>query len=413
MKWLEDLIKTSREKIREDAKKYCVTSTALEHDFVSEKARGALVFDVNGKMFVDFSSSLGWFNAGYNHPVIRNAIKYFLDNDYASMASQAWPNRFSVGLCKKLCEITPGNFPKKVYLDIGGSKAVEDSEKHVIEHRGPNQELFVFENAFHGRTFGALKFHYSKAVHRRDFIHDSERARAIPFPKLGHGCVMYQSTILHPRAEWRAVRPAYFLAELVQGEGGINVGCFTCIPRVIEEFRKEGALIAIDGIQTDFMRTGKMFACEWYGVEPDILILGKSLCPGNHLSAVVVRADLDFKEKARNSLTGVSAENCIAALAAIHVLENLDRTALLRKIHLLSTVVPEGLGMMRKITFPNFAACKAFQARAYEKSPTGLITTPAGTNAIRIMPPVTIEKSELQLGLCILKEILQKSQHSS
>jgi len=129
------------------------------------------------------------------------------------------------------------------------------------------------------------------------------------------------------------------------------------------------------------MRTGRMFACELYGAEPDIVVIGNSLRSGGHPAAYVARADFDYQERERDSLTGVSAVDCVAALQTIDVLKNLDELAFTRKINSLCTIAPEWLGMMRRICFSDKKTCDEVIDRAWQASSIGLILIPTFATA--------------------------------
>lgn len=414
MKWFEPMRNSSPEAILEISRKHSVRSTQFELPFLQWAARGSVISDKNKKKFIDFTSGVGWYNLGHNHPRLQAVAEFFGRHDIANLPDHDWPNTFAAFLKKKLCEITPGDFQKKVFLGRGGTEAIECALKICREHGPTAGRIFGFEKAFHGRTKGALELNWSKEVQRRGFIGDdasADRAYPLPFPERGHDCDEYKKSVCCDEKILGMIRfqsRALFF-EPVQGEGGINVGCFSCLPWIIETLRSFGALIVADEIQTGMMRTGTMFACEQYGIIPDIICLSKSLCPGNHLSAVVVRADFDFKEGGRNSNTGVSALNCAIALETIEVLEELaepDETGLKRKINILSTFAPEGLGMMRRIACESAEKRNEIVRRAMEAVPTGLILLGAGEKNIRLMPPLTIGEEELRQGIEILEKIL-------
>ncbi len=405
MRWIEEVESMTREEVL-DARKYFITTTDLGWDFVPDWADGARVFDVNGKVFIDFIAGIGSLNTGHNHPQVLNSVRYALDKKLANLTSHQRKNNVVEKLAENLCKITPGSFDKKVFLARGGAEIASRAINLCLNRMKPDQTFFACYGAFHGRG-GALRLHHSKELHRRKFIKELERSCPIEFPKLGHDCVWYKSAIVCPNARWRHQKPGAFFFECVQGEGGVNIGCFSCLPMLVSEFRKAGAIVVADEIQTGLMRTGKMFACEHYGVEPDVIILGKSLRPGDHLGAYVAKAELDYEEKGRDSLTGVSTKSCAEALGALEVLQDIDKVELEKKVNTLSTVVPDGLGFMRKIDFPTTEARDAVLSKCWKNDPVGLITLGAGASSLRIMPPVTIKNWELEMGLNVLKRVLK------
>ncbi|MBI2035205.1 MAG: aminotransferase class III-fold pyridoxal phosphate-dependent enzyme [Candidatus Liptonbacteria bacterium] len=405
MRWIKEAEEMSRDDVL-DARKYFITTTDMGSDLVPEWAEGARVYDMSGKLSIDFSCGFGSLNTGHNHPKVLNSIRYVMDHKLGNLPSHQWKNKVVTKLAEKLCQITPGDFPKKVFLGRGGAEVVKRAINLCRNRMNADQILLACYGAFHGRG-GALELHHSKELHRKKFIKDSERSYPIEFPQIGHDCVRYQSALLSCHAWWRRQKPGAFFFECVQGEGGVNVACHYCLPLLVHELREAKVIIVADEIQTFGKRTGKMFACEWYGIEPDIIILAKSLCPGGNLSAYVAKADLDYENKARDSLTGVFVRDCAASLGAIEALEDVDTDELFNKIDLLYKVAPKGLGLMRRISFPDAVARDNAIQKCRQSSPVGLIISGAGENFMRVYPPVTITEGELLLGLNILKEVLQ------
>lgn len=397
MKWEDELALIDRDALLELARTCSVTSTQ-DFSLVLCRAEGPFVVDWQGRKYFDFSSGVGTANVGYSHPDVCYALSRYAyrgtiigDND--------WPNAAASLLKARLCEITPGNFSKKVFLSNSGTEAVEAAIKLLIAKRPERKSFIAFHGAFHGRTGYALALNRSKKVHRKHFP-QALKVYHLPFLDryAGEDEVLLRNLYsVIPLDEVNAV-----FVELVQGEGGINVASDQLL-KLFEMLRQEDVKIVVDEVQTGFYRTGKMFACEHYGLEPDIICLGKALGGGLPIGATVARAELDFDEFGRHSNTfGGTMPVAAAALTVIEILQSLDAEELEERIKVLSAFAPEGLGLMRRRRFPSIAARDAYIAAAHER---GVVLLGAGQQNVRFMPPVNVEISHLHDAIEILKSI--------
>lgn len=401
------------------AREVLATSTTCL-DYVQERAVGHRVFTMSGQILYDFCSGVGQKNTGHNHPAINAAKRWCIDRMSANLVSHDWLSGLAVLLAERLVATTPGSFPKKVFFARGGAEANEHALKLIkaksgLRHLG--KKMFAFENSFHGRSEGALRNTDSKQVQWHEFVDEGERPFFLPFPEAGHSCEQYLHKLrskLGCRSDdnifckVRGLNPAGIILECVQGEGGINAGCKSCLPYIVRAFENAGALVVADEVQTGFWRTGKMFASEHYGIFPDIISLGKSLCPESALAASVFRADLDLKP-GQNSNTGVNPDALAVALAADEVYSCLDMGKLAECIALLTRVAPVGLGLMRRIECEDKEQRDKIVEDAAIMSP-GLILLGAGSDRlgqrfIRLMPPVNIEPSDLSVMISMLKNV--------
>ena len=392
----------NQERLCELAKKYSVTSTQ-DFSFEIAGANGPFVRDSGGKRYYDFHSMVGTANFGHNHPQIRKAVRCFV-REYGvfHIAGNDYPHKWMVELMQKLRYVTPINFGKKVFLSNSGTEAVEAALKVVMDYHFRNDPkrtiVLVFRGAFHGRTLGALALNASKEVHRRGFFQSGPPLKIIhlSFPDI--------NTDADPLAELKDVpleKVAAIVFEIVQGEGGINTADPERMAALLNFLRSVGVLIVPDEIQTGMYRTGTLFACEQYGIEPDIICLGKSLGGGLPIGATVIEEGLDFQERGRHSNTfGGNPLICVAASQAIEVALNLNKTKLERNIRVLSEFAPEGLGMMRRKRFESVEARNAYMAKALEK---GVLLIGSGEKNVRFMPPVNIENSLLSEAIDILR----------
>ncbi len=414
MRWWEELSKMSQDEILTMSREYSARSTQFDNGFVQWRGKGPLLQGWDGRKAYDFSSGVGSKNIGQHDDRIAAVKRWFAANEISNIPDHDFPHPLAALLKRELCRITPGAFPKKVFMGRGGAEANEHAIKLALEMR-PEGTDFAFAGSFHGRSRGALRFTSSKSVQWKGFVPGADRPKFLPFPETGHECLWYRRSLLADngsrwlRDTYAKDRPRVFFAEAVQGEGGINVACMICLPDMLLAFQDMGCIIVMDEVQTGFMRTGKMFASEWYGIVPDVISLGKSLCPSHSLAASVFRADLDMKP-GRNSNTGVDSEACAIALENIELLEELDHGAIEENIATLSRVAPKGLGLMRRIECKSKAQRDAIVDAAAKLEPVALILLGAGSEErgeryIRLMPAVTTTPEELTEMLTLLRRV--------
>ncbi|MDP3947514.1 MAG: aminotransferase class III-fold pyridoxal phosphate-dependent enzyme [bacterium] len=409
MKWWEELSKMSQDEILAMSREYSARSTQFDNGFVQWRGKGPLLEGWDHRRAYDLSSGVGSKNIGQHDDRIAAVKRWFAVNEISNIPDHDFPHPIAALLKRELCRVTPGAFPKKVFMGRGGAEANEHAIKLALEAK-PEGTDFAFSGSFHGRSFGALRFTSSKSVQWKGFVPKNERPKFLPFPEAGHDCRSYLADMFNrilSAISSKGLR--MFFAEAVQGEGGINVACADCFQVLLLSFQDVGGILVMDEVQTGFMRTGKMFACEWYGIVPDVISLGKSLCPSHSLAASVFRADLDMKP-GRNSNTGVDAEACAMALENIEILEGLDRSAIEQNIETLSRVAPVGLGLMRRIECESKAQRDAIVDAAAKLEPVALILLGAGSEArgeryIRLMPAVTTTPEELTEMLALLRQV--------
>ncbi|MFP6889731.1 MAG: aspartate aminotransferase family protein [Nitrospinota bacterium] len=401
---------------------------------VVERALGASVEDVDGNIFLDFVSGFGSINAGHCHPRVVEAMR-----EQAGKLHQAMSlgSRVRLDLEEKILSLVPGPVPKKILFGTSGSEAVETAIKLTRRATG-RQEIVGFTGGFHGRTLGALPFMGRKAQ-REGLGTLVPGARHVPFPypyrspfgtepeKCAEGTIAYIEEFLkNPVSGWGEV--AAILIEPVQGNGGMipaPLGFLGALRRLCDRY---GVLLILDEVMSGFARTGKMFAYQHEeGVEPDLLVLGKSLSGGLPLSACVAKADIaDASEPGTE--TGTYAGNvmaCASGLASIAVYEEenlseraakmgdyfLERLGELAERHPIVGEV-RGRGLMtaaelvsdRKTREPLSVAREASDL-ALKK---GLFLYPGGhyRNVLAFMPPLLIGEEEIDTAVEIVDEVL-------
>lgn len=395
--------------------------------------RGVRFEDVDGNLFLDFTNGMVA-GTGHCHPKVVQAIKdqaekflFFNGPDfYYEVQSK---------IAEKLCLITPGDFPKKVFLSNSGAEANEAALKLSRSSTGRKQ-FVAFLGAFHGRTLGALALTASKVVQRESFFPMMPGVTHLPFAYCYRcaykmkpdTCNFWCAQILED-VYFKSVLPpeevAAVFMEPVQGEGGYVVPPAGFVQKIKKICEKYGILFVADEVQAGFGKTGEMFAIEHFGVVPDVINLGKALASGLPMGATVFKAELDFPVQGRHSNTfGGNPISAVAALATIeaiegeNLLENTRRMGEVFKQGLLDLKKEfeeigdvRGLGLMLAIELVKDRESKtpAWELRdriienCYKK---GLLLLPCGTSAIRFTPAMVINREEVEKGLEVLREAI-------
>jgi 4-aminobutyrate aminotransferase len=401
----------------------------VAYPLVASEAQGAMVKDVDGKVYIDFSSAVAVANVGHNHPEVVKAIKtqaekliHFAGNDYY--------NELQVQLAEKLVSITPGSFGKKVFFSNSGAESVECAFKLARWHT-KKPGIISFIGAFHGRTFGALSLSSCKSLHRKFFFPLVPSIVHVPYaycyrcsfkleyPKCDLWCTSKVEEVLertHPQEN-----VAGLIVEPIQGEAGYIVPPKEFLPKLSKICEEKGLLLIVDEVQTGFGRTGKMFACEHYGVQPDILCLAKALAAGIPMGATIAKSKVaNWTYGAHSNTFGGNPLACAASLANLDIItkEKLYEKASILGEHAMgrlndikdeSEIVGDvrGKGLMIGVEFvkdkeSKDMAIEETEKIAIEAFKRGLILLPVGYNCIRIAPPLNISKELLDKGLDIL-----------
>jgi 4-aminobutyrate aminotransferase/(S)-3-amino-2-methylpropionate transaminase len=412
------------------------------HPIFAEKAKGAIIIDVEGKEYIDFAGGIGVINIGHCDEKVLEAVQDQIQK-YIHTCFHVVMYEPYVELAKRLNEITPGNFPKKTMFANSGAEAVENAIK-IARHATGRPATIAFEDAFHGRTLLALsltskmkpyKFGfapYAPEIYRMPYAYCYRCAFGLEYPSCEIRCAYFLRDFFdtHTSAE----QVAALIVEPVLGEGG-----FVVPPKeyfnVLHKICKENGIIFIaDEVQTGFGRTAKMFAMEYYEVDPDILVMAKSMAGGLPLSAITGRAEL-MDHPQVGGLGGTFGGNPVACRAALAVLDQFEKKDLLSRAEQLGKRVLQrfkefyerysvvgdvrGLGAMvgmelvtdRNTKEPATAFTKQLVNRCREK---GLLMISAGThsNIIRPLMPLVITDEQLEKGLSIIHESLSELTHS-
>ncbi|AUF98948.1 4-aminobutyrate--2-oxoglutarate transaminase [Pseudomonas sp. 02C 26] len=394
-------------------------------------AKNAVIHDVEGRRLIDFAGGIGVLNTGHLHPHVQAAAQAQL-TQFAHTCYTVAPYESYVQLAERLVERTPISGAKKALLVTTGVEAVENAVKIARAATG-RSALIAFGAAFHGRTLLGMALTAKVAPYKDGFGPFPAEVYHVPFPT---GSVTAEASIAAIEDLFSydvpANRVAAIIIEPVQGEGGFNVASPAFMQALRALCDAHGILLIADEIQSGFARTGKWFAVEHAGVEPDLMTMAKSLAGGFPLAAVVGRAAL-MDAPVPGGLGGTYAGNPVsiaAANAVIDVIEGeglLERSALLGErlrthLHGIENL-PElaevrGLGSMIAADFrsttpagqkPNADFAKAVQKHALD---LGLILLTCGQagSAIRFLYPLTIEDEVFAEALAILTQALRMAQ---
>lgn len=417
---------------------HAVTSPSLTRTapLVGVEEEGVWIKDIDGNIFLDFSSGIAVTNVGHRHPRVVEAIRRQADK-LIFINSCDFYTLPQVELIERLFEVTPGKFRKRAFLGNSGTEAVEAALK-IAQWHTRNYYVISFIGGFHGRTMGSLQLTTTGIAARRHFKGMMPGAYHVPYaycyrcpfklrhPECGLWCVGYIEEILLKKV----VPPddvACVVVEPIQGAGGFIVPPDEYLPSLAKLCKRNGIILVIDEVQSGFCRTGKWFACQHWGVEPDIITLSKAIAAGLPLGATISRAELmDWGPGAHENTLGGNPVVCAAALEVLDILksERLDRNAaeigaylskrfgeLAEKHELIGDV--RGKGLMigvelvknRRTKEPASEERNKLMEEAFRR---GLVLLGAGVSSLRLAPPLIITREQADVGLEIFEEALKR-----
>lgn len=406
--------------------------------FIIDEGKGALIKDIDGNIYIDFSSGIGVLNLGHSHPEIVEVIKKQADK-FCHTCFTVVPYKSYINLAEKINLLAPGNFPKKTAFFNSGAEAVENAVK-IARRFTKKSGIVSLEYGFHGRTLLTMSLTSKVKPFKFGFGPFAPEIYKLPAPycyrcKFGlsyPGCELACARYLEDffALECPSENVAAVIAEPVMGEGGF-------ITPPLEYFRilrdlcsKHDILLITDEIQSGFGRTGKLFAIEHSGIAPDLITVAKSLAAGIPLSGVIGRTDI-MDVPAPGELGGTYGGNPIACEVALKVIEIMEKERIneraadigekvlkrLREMQDKYSLIGDvrGLGAMvamelvkdRKTKEPATAETKAI---IQECSKNGLVVLIAGvfSNVIRLLMPLVITDEQLFNGLEILDKAISK-----
>src|SRR6202795_3023783 len=307
-------------------------SYTRDYPLVAKIGRGATIEDVDGNTFLDFAAGIAVVATGHCHPDVVAAIqKQAAELIHMSGTDFYYPSM--VELAEKLASIAPGKEAKRVYFGNSGAEAIEAAIKLVKFHT-KRDKLIAFHGAFHGRTMGALSLTASRAVQRKGFGTLLSGVFHMPFPDTYRGtygirpenasadCLSYlENELFRRRVDPDEV--AGIFIEPIQGEGGYLPAPAEFLQGLEKICHKHGIMLVADEVQSGMGRTGKWWALDYAGVEPDIICTAKGIASGMPLSAIIAKASvMDWKPGAHASTFGGNPVAIAASLATIALLEH-------------------------------------------------------------------------------------------
>jgi 4-aminobutyrate aminotransferase/(S)-3-amino-2-methylpropionate transaminase len=395
---------------------------------IAARAEDSEMWDVEGRRFIDFGGGIAVVNTGHRHPAVMKRVQEQL-NSFTHTCFMVTPYAPFIELAEKLNEVAPISGDKKSLFVTTGAEAVENAIKIARAYTG-RSDIICFQGAFHGRTLLTMAMTGKVTPYKNKFGPFPGGVWHVPFPVAHHG-VSVDDT-MHA-IEWlfksdvEASRVAAIVIEPVQGEGGFYVAPKELMQRLRKLCDEHGIVLIADEIQSGFGRTGKWFAMEHMGVEPDLVTVAKSLAGGFPLAGVVGRAKM-MDAPDPGGLGGTYAGNPVACAAALGVFDAFEQDKLLEKAEAQGKMMMErlkaikakgrgmpigdirGLGAMVAFEVvtehggskPDAAGAKALAAKCLER---GLLILTCGVygDTIRLLTPLTASKEILKEGLDILE----------
>ena len=361
------------------------------------KAEGAYLIDSDGKAYLDFSSGIGVTNLGF-HPQVQQAL--------IQQAGRIWhsPNLYLSSLQEQIAQELAGSYDYLAFFCNSGAEANEAAIKLARKATG-KQGIITFQQSFHGRTFGAM------AATGQDKIKEG----------FGDGVPHFSYAVYNDLASVEDLvnqDTAAVMLELVQGESGVRLAEASFVKVLADFCQREGILLIVDEVQTGMGRTGQLYSFEHYGIIPDIVTLAKGLANGLPAGALLGKSSLAsaLGPGSHGSTFGGNKLAMAAALETLHIMKEMGfleevrskSAILLEQLQLAFQDHPKisavrGLGMM--IGIETSASLSKIVEAARQK---GLIILTAGENVIRLLPPLTISKEEIQQGITVLKEVFSE-----
>jgi len=402
------------------------------------RAENAEIWDAEGRRYVDFAAGIAVLNVGHRHPKVMEAVKRQLDA-FTHTAFQVMAYEPYIALAERLNALAPFSAPAQTIFFTTGGEAVENAVKIARRVTG-RSAVIAFTGAFHGRSLMATALTGKTAPYKTGYGPLPAEVFHLPFPSAASGISVAESLRALDflfMADVEPARVAAIIIEPVQGEGGFHVAPTELLVALRAICDRHGILLIADEVQTGFARTGKLFAIEHSGVEPDILAVAKALGGGFPLSGVIARRDiLDAIDPGGLGGTyGGSPVSCAAALAVLDIIEEEKLCARASAIgeklsariasfsgrnDLLPVSAPRGLGAMvafdifsaRGEDTPDGAMAKTVTNRAFER---GLVLLTCGTfgNTLRFLVPLTASDEIVDEGLDLLEAALTVEEASA
>lgn len=409
-----------------------------DYPFVMDHGKGTEVWDVDGNRYLDFAAGIAVCATGHSHPDVVRAIQQQAEK-FIHISSDFYHEKW-VTLGEQLNEIAPFAEDALCFMTNSGAEAVEAAIKLARFHtRRPR--FIGFHGGFHGRTMGALAFTSSKAVQGRGFFPTMSGVTHVPFPNTyrprlafdpskgdyGEAVIDYIENVIFVY-ECPPEDVAAFLVEPIQGEGGYVIPPPSFFPRLRALCDKYGILLIVDEVQTGMGRTGRWWAIEHWGVQPDMVCAAKGIASGMPLGAMIARKSLmDWPPGAHGNTYGGNPISCAAAIETIRLLqesymENAAKVGahaldVLEEIAARHPSIGEvrGKGLMIGVEFVKDKATKERapeirEAMIHSAFEHGLLLLGCGRNTVRLTPPLNVTLAEMDEGLSIFEAALTEAE---
>lgn len=393
-------------RIVEEFKKIVYDST-FTYPLVIKTGRGCVIEDIDRIEFLDFTSNIGSCPLGYSHPEILEVIKNYssVEKGVHKIAGQDFYCEEHFDIARKLLSISKNN--SKVFFINSGAEAVENAIKVAYKKMGPLPGISCISD-FHGRTLGALSFTLSKEVQKTNFPE-------LPVKRIKFCTDDSDPQINQLESLLKEYRVAFIITEIIQGEGGLNVASKLFIQHIRKLADEYKVPLIFDEVQSGMGRTGKWWAYEHYGVEPDIMTVAKALQVG----ATVYDKKYDPTEPGVLSSTWGGGSRIDMAIGT-KIIEIILKNNLLSNSQKIGNMLlknfvdfvginglidARGIGLMIGLEFDTKMTRDVIVNRLFKK---GLLVLPAGMKSIRIMPPLIINEEEAAKGISLINDTINE-----
>ncbi|MFG6667733.1 aspartate aminotransferase family protein [Halomonas sp. HNIBRBA4712] len=400
------------------------------HPICIARGRNAEVWDEAGQRYIDFIGGIGVLNLGHCHPAVVQAVQSQVGR-LMHTAFNAVPHRGYLKVVEALNRFVPVSYPLSCMLTNSGAEATENALKVARGVTG-RQAVIAFDDAFHGRTLAALNLNGKVKPYKSGLGALPGPVYHLPFPSRDSGVTAEQALAALERlfeVEIPAEEVACMVVEPIQGEGGFRLLSPEFARAMRDICRRHGILLIFDEIQSGFGRSGKRFGFSHLDVEPDLLLIGKSIASGLPLAALAGRASL-MDALPKGALGGTYSGNAVACAAALAVMDVMQEETLAAWGQQLETLIVKahqawrdsgrfpmlgamtGVGAMRGIVFedtPNATGAEHLAALLAAGREAGVLLMPSGRkrNVLRLLPPLTTEPEILQEGLNLIEQALE------
>ncbi|HEY7479069.1 MAG TPA: acetyl ornithine aminotransferase family protein [Gemmatimonadales bacterium] len=403
-----------------------------EYPLVISHGRGPMVEDVDGNRYLDFMAGIAVSSTGYSHPTVVAAVKEAADR-FLHICGSDFYYEGMAALCERLARIAPGPSRKRVFLTNSGTEATEGAIK-LVRYATRRTAIIAFRGAFHGRSTGAVSLTSSKARQHAGFGPLLPDVHHVPFPyryrcqfcadqgDCNRGCIGSIEELFNRQVDPGDV--AAIFVEPILGEGGYVIPPTGWLRDLRELCDRHGILLVADEVQSGVGRTGKMWACEHEGVEPDILLTAKGLGSGMPIGAFIARESISTWERGSHGSTfGGNPVCCAAALATLDLVQReLMANAVKMGDHLMAGLRRleakhacigdvRGLGLMVGVEFvkdrrtrePAPELLESLVLNAFQR---GLLLLGSGKSTLRLAPPLVVDQQDVDAALGILDGLL-------